>query len=84
MVLPMQEQRTLSPAEEDARDDSAVLGLLLDPESERPWSVDEVTRELGRDPADSLVRLHGAGLVHRMDGFVWASRAALAADELSV
>jgi len=64
--------------------DSAVLGLLLAPDSERPWSDEEIAREIGDKVAtiDSLARLAGAGLVHRLTGFVWASRAALHGDAL--
>jgi hypothetical protein len=65
--------------------DSAILGLLVDPGASRPWSVEEVAREIG-DPvatADGLARLTAAGLTHRIaEGFVWASRAALYAEAL--
>ena len=67
------------------RVDSAILGLLLDPDSQRPWSVLEVAREIGDEAAtaDALARLTGVGLVHRLaEGFVWASRAALHAEAL--
>jgi hypothetical protein len=65
--------------------DSAILGLLVDPGASRPWSVDEVAREIGEEvaTADGLARLIGAGLAHRIgEGFVWASRAALHAEAL--
>jgi hypothetical protein len=64
--------------------DAAILGLLVDPGASRPWSVEEVVREIGSDveTADGLARLAGAGLCHRLKGFVWASRAALHADLL--
>jgi hypothetical protein len=82
----MRDERTPTPAEEDTTTDSAVLGLLLDPGSERPWSREELAREIGDEiaTADSLGRLDGAGLIHRLDGFVWASRAALAAARLGL
>jgi predicted transcriptional regulator len=65
-------------AEADDRTDSAVMGLLLDDESQRPWSEDELAREIGDDlaTADSLSRLHRAGLIHRIDPFVFATRPA--------
>jgi hypothetical protein len=39
---------------------------------------------MGRDVTDSLNRLYGGGLIHRLDGFVWASRAAVMADEIAM
>ncbi len=62
--------------------DSAVIGLLMLEISHRPWSVDEVAREMGEDVTDSLNRLYGGGLIHRLDGFVWASRAATMAEDI--
>jgi hypothetical protein len=78
----MRDERTPTPAEEEDRIDRAVLLLLLD--RDRPWpcSEDELARELGINPADSLARLHGAGLIYRLHEFAWASRAAVRADEL--
>jgi hypothetical protein len=37
---------------------------------------------MGCDVRDSLARLYAAGLIHRLQGFVWATRAALAADAI--
>ncbi|MBW8017973.1 MAG: hypothetical protein FVQ82_17520 [Planctomycetes bacterium] len=70
----MHDKPNLGPEQADA----AILGLLLEPDSQRPWSADEVARELGDELAaiDSLARLAGAGLVYRLDRFVWVSRAA--------
>lgn len=80
----MHDKPGLPPAEEDERIDTAVLALLL-ADHARPWSEEEVTREVG-DPTtatDSLARLYGAGLVHRLGGFVFATRSALRAARLS-
>jgi hypothetical protein len=79
----MQEQRTFSPAEEDAANDQAVMALLLGPDSARPWSEEEVMREIGKQARDSLNRLYSAGLIHGVHSFVWATRAAVAAERLS-
>jgi hypothetical protein len=63
---------------------AAVLGLLTDAEVQRPWSVAELEREIGDRvrTADALTRLYAAGLVHRFDEFVFATRAAVRAGEL--
>jgi hypothetical protein len=64
--------------------DQAVLQLLLAANQQRPWSQHEVVLEIGDEieVADSLARLHGAGLVHRCAEFAWASRAAIQAERL--
>ncbi|HEY1687897.1 MAG TPA: hypothetical protein VGF95_03435 [Solirubrobacteraceae bacterium] len=71
-------------AEREGAIDRAILGMMLDSADQRPWSVDEVEREVGERVDDSLSRLYGAGLIHRLEGFVWATRAALAADEIAL
>jgi hypothetical protein len=62
----------------------AVLVLLLDPAGSGQWSLTELAREVGWESAvaDAVVRLHAAGLVHRVGGFVCASRAAVRFCEL--
>jgi len=72
-------QRQPNPEEQDAHTDNALIGLLIYDDSQRPWSVDEVEREIGDDTRDSLARLHGAGLLNRVEDFVWPSRAAVIA-----
>jgi hypothetical protein len=65
--------------------DQAILTMLLPKDEQRPWSIREVELEIG-DPVeaeDSLARLRGAGLIHRCGEYVWASRAALAAEAIS-
>jgi hypothetical protein len=78
----MRDERTRTLAEEDIDIDSPVLGLLIGRDAARPWSREELDREIGQDTTDSLNRLYGAGLIHRLDRFVWASRAALMAEDL--
>jgi hypothetical protein len=80
----MQAQPIPDVMERDAATDSAILGVLMEETSHRPWSVDEIAREMGYDPTDSLRRLYGGGLIHRKGRFVWASRAAVMADQLSM
>jgi hypothetical protein len=56
----------------------AVLTLLLDPRTPWLWSIEELARELGGelDADDAVASLHAAGLVHRCNEFVFATRAA--------
>ncbi len=62
----------------------AVLVLLLDPAGPGVWSLAELAREVGWELAvtDAVVRLHAAGLVDRVGGFVCASRPAVRFCEL--
>jgi hypothetical protein len=80
----MQDDITPTVAEREDAVDKAILALLLTPEEQRPWSVDEVGREIGDqvDAVDSLARLHAAGPIHRLGEFAFASRAALTAEKL--
>lgn len=82
----MQDDPSPDPADVLRVNDSAVYGLLLSPQQQRPWAVREVVLELGDqiEVEDALARLHGAGLVHRCGAFVWATRAALAADAIEL
>jgi hypothetical protein len=72
-------QPTPDPACDEARIDWAILNLLIDTDQQRPRAVEELIREHGnqRDALDGIDRLHGAGLIHRTDGFVFATRAAI-------
>jgi hypothetical protein len=80
----MQAKSTSDLSDEDRRDDSAVLELLVG--DDHPiWSETEVALEMGKriGTVDAVVRLHGAGLIHRLEGgFVFASRAAVQAHGL--
>ena len=84
----MHENPTHAPAQQDYKTDSGILVLLVGDDAQRPWAVDEIGREIGREvgdvvaTADSLRRLQTAGIVHRLDRFVWASRAAPMADAI--
>ena len=75
-----------SPAEADQQIDSAVLALLLAEDDQPVWAVEEVAREMDNSFAteDALRRLHGAGLVHRIDPFVFATRTARQAAQLAL
>jgi hypothetical protein len=74
------EQPSRTPSHRSERTDWVVLDLLLDRDEQRPWSVEELVREIGRpvDVADAVDALQGAGLIHRTtDGFVFVTRAAV-------
>jgi hypothetical protein len=53
------------------------MALLLD-QYQGLWKAEEVAREIGDELAvrDSLARLHGSGLIHRLADFVFPTVAA--------
>jgi hypothetical protein len=63
----------------------ALLGVLLFSEFGGPWSVVELERDLGGDVGviAAIDALSAAGVVHRCEGFVWATRAAARAGWLA-
>jgi hypothetical protein len=73
-------------AEQDDADDAAVLGILIDSEHPGIWTAEEVMRALGglTSVADSLMRLERDGLIHRLDRFVFPTRAAVRANEVQL
>jgi hypothetical protein len=78
----MHDQPNQSPGERMDQLDQSLLSTLTSEDSHRPWSLAELASELGADPADALSRLARAGLIHRLDRFVWATRPAVRAQEL--
>lgn len=64
--------------------DLALLSLLVIEYAAGPWSLEELVREMGDavEVEDSLARLYGAGLIHRLGGFAFATRAAVRAARL--
>jgi predicted transcriptional regulator len=78
----MHDQPTPSPGERMDRADKDLLSTLSSDESHRPWSVDELARQLGEDPTAALARLSREGLIHRLGDFAWAARPAVRAQEL--
>lgn len=67
------------------RTQQAILSMLVF-HSERPWSVTEVEREIGEgaETTDALAQLYAAGLVHRCGEFVFATRAAIHSERLTL
>jgi predicted transcriptional regulator len=81
----MLDQRSSTESEAHAYLDRAVLGLMLDIDQQRPWSEVEIAREIstpGHVPA-SLKRLRTAGLIHRWNDLVTASRSAVRFHEIT-
>ena len=83
--LPMQHEPTATAAEDDDRIDTSVIHLLANPD--QPWSEDEIIRELtgmdGIAVIDSLARLRGKGVIHRLNEFAFMTRAARESNRLT-
>lgn len=82
----MHTQPNSGESEEFARLDGAILGLLVDPHDQRPWAEAEIVRIIGTTHSsipDAVARLHQAGLVHRWERFVSATRAAVRFDDIT-
>lgn len=75
----MHTQRKQAESKEFARLDRAILGLLVTPDNQRPWSEAEIERKISAsgNVAASLDRLHRTGLVHHWNGMVSATHAAV-------
>jgi HD-like signal output (HDOD) protein len=80
----MQVETTRTEAGEEERIDAAIIGLLLDASTSWPWSVEELTRELGEKLAveDGLASLYAAGLIHRSGELVFPTRAAIRSHQI--
>lgn len=77
-------------AEASNMHDWDVLFRLIDPDDQRPWSVEELIRDridahtTCADTTEALTRLRGAGLIHQTsDGLVFPTRAALHMDQIA-
>ncbi len=79
-------ERSTDPTDVLPVSDESIFERLTRPNEQRPWSVGELVLEL-RDSIgveDTLTRLHAVGLIHRCGEFVWATRAALAAEVMEL
>jgi hypothetical protein len=82
----MQDEISRMPVDDEKRAEKGILSLLLASDSQRPWSVAELERERGEHlgTLDAVASLHAAGLIHRCGEFVFATRAAVRMDDLSL
>ena len=67
--------------------EAAVLGLLLNFDAGSIWAVDELVRQLSAsrlEVVDAVTELVACGLVHRIEDFVFAARAASSFDRLDL
>ncbi|HYI99206.1 MAG TPA: hypothetical protein VEX36_05940 [Thermoleophilaceae bacterium] len=80
----MQGKAIGSPAEEEIAADGEILRMLLI-DWRGPWTVDEIGRQMDSpvEAADGVTRLARAGLVHRLDRFVFPTRTAARAAALN-
>jgi hypothetical protein len=71
----MHTQSSSEESKEFDRLDGAILGLLVEPDHQRPWAEHEIARAitLPGDVQAGLDRLHSSGLIHRWNGMVSAS-----------
>jgi hypothetical protein len=81
------EQPTRAAAPDSITVESGILDRLTYQDDQRPWSIDELIRDIGQrlGVVDAVLKLHGLGLVHRTsDDFIFATRAAVRAKELEI
>jgi hypothetical protein len=71
---------------EDSVIEAGIFERLSRRDSQRPWAVRELVLDIGDQigVVDALAQLHSVGLVHRCGEFVWATRAALAAEAMEL
>jgi hypothetical protein len=74
-------------AEQEMQAEGAILGLLLNFEAGSIWSVEEVVSQLSVsrvEVIDGLASLQASGLIHRLEDFVFVTRAASRFDRLEL
>jgi hypothetical protein len=80
------EQPSRTVAEEQASAEWNVLERLIDPNDQRPWSVEEIIRDRSSplETQDAISRLQGIGLIHRTtDDLLFPTRAAVHMEQIS-
>ena len=66
--------------------EAGIYAQLTDPKAQRPCAIEELALALSHptEVDDALAGLYSSGLIHRCGKFVWATRAALAADAIEL
>ncbi len=66
--------------------EAGIYGLLTTHGAQRPWSIRELELEVSHptNVRDAIASLYGTGLIHHCGEFVWATRAALAAEAMEL
>jgi hypothetical protein len=82
----MQNDPSMDPTNVLRVTEAGIYGLLTTRDAQRPWSIRELELEVSRPISvrDAIASLYGAGLIHQCGEFVWATRAALAADAIEL
>lgn len=79
------EQAPRHAPKDDRHTELCVMTLMLDENSSYPWSTDELIRMMDGNRVsvlDAINNLQAAGLLHRIDQFVWPTLTARRTDEL--
>jgi hypothetical protein len=81
----MHTQTNPGESEEFARLEWAILGLLVTPYQQRPWSEAEIERTISTpgNVREAVERLRRVGLVHRWGNMVSATCAAVRSEEIT-
>jgi hypothetical protein len=84
--IPREQAPATDVGERDDFDDGMVLAILIDSDHPGLWAVDEISRVIGSPTTagDTLMRLERDGLIHRLDRFVFPTRAAVRAGEVQI
>ena len=71
----------------DTTIESGILDRLTYPDDQRPWSLDELIRDVGErlGVIDAIAKLRGLGLIHHTsDDLIFPTRAAVRAKDLEL
>jgi len=81
------EQPTRVAKPESTTIESGILDRLTYPDDQRPWSLDELIRDVDErlGVIDAVAKLRGVGLIHHTsDDLIFPTRAAVRAKELEI